>query len=151
MASESKKQEPEPGSIQSPTTTTETTMTSSKDSSPSKSSKSSKPKEEKKKYPEIRKQLFDAYGLSIQDHFIRACYTKYSTDELQLEAFFDEAIYQTFTSIGSPYLPPEFTNKHKKLQNKLSLLQIFSLRDVSKSQAKQDQINTGDDAKRIYN
>eukprot|EP01084_Bolivina_argentea_P297189 511953_1 len=105
MASESKKQEPEPDSIHSKTQTTETTPTASK---------STKPKEKKKKYPQIHKQLFDAYGLSIQDHFIRACYAKYSTHQLQLDEFFNEAIYQTFTSIGEPYLPTQFTFKHKK-------------------------------------
>ncbi len=62
--------------------------------------------------------IFNAYGLSIHSRSF------HPTNQLQLHAFFDEAIYQTFTNIGAPYLPPKFTNKHKKLQNK-SLLQIF--------------------------
>ena len=129
--------------------------------SPPKSSKSSKSKEEKRKYPKIRKALVEQYGLSIRDHFVRDCCKKCNLDENNpdLNAIFEESKFQTLTSIAEPYLPQSLTNNNNKKNkgnykgiDKLrgrSLLQIFSTRDVSKSQQQQNPLHAGSDKSRM--
>ena len=156
--------EPEPGAAPKVDTTSPP-----KEASPAKSSKSStKSKEEKKKYPKIRKQLIEHYGLSIRDHFIRDCFKKIidlNENEPDLDILFQEAINQTLTNIAEPFLP--FTIDTKKSKNKSGnkspnqnlnktdrlkgklLLQVFSIRDVSKSQQQQNYLDTGKDSKRM--
>ena len=111
--------------------------------------KPKKPKEEKKKYPQLRKQLFAQHGLSILDHFLRDCFSRYQTEQIPYNTLFTEASKQTLTHIGDPYLPKlNASSKETKLRNK-NLLQVFSIRDIAKSQQRQDQLNTGSDKKRM--
>ena len=113
-----------------------------------------KPKKEKKKYPKIRQQLWKDYGLSCADHFVRSYFEKEGNESsFEYDDLFAHAIDQTLTHISNPMdfpvLPKSFGPNDTKLEHNFVLLQVFSVRDISKPQHKRDYLNTGTDQKRM--
>mmetsp|Transcript_31276 Transcript_31276/g.50276 ORF Transcript_31276/g.50276 Transcript_31276/m.50276 type:complete len:546 (+) Transcript_31276:62-1699(+) len=119
--------------------------------------------DKKKKYPELRKELFEHYGLSIRDHFIRDVIARHNLDDeslkdTDLDYFFGDALTETLTRIAEPYLSPKLfpksepgagsAQKSGKLEGK-SLLQVFSVRDIAKPLHKLDQLNSGNAKNRM--